>query len=277
MAGGSARPAESGALMSRFFRRARTLLSSLDDFPRVDVAITVFPHSDSSFLLGLPKGLSPEDYAKLGAEAIDWESPANAGVLHQYRLAEQSKFTGTIRYWARIADGELLFQSGFWVICHGDKDNLFEAIADYAGHGLAELATFTAKHELELIKESNYSMLWCAAILNFTTFSGWKNQSVETLDDPRGRFQMLTCKDALQVTWDALSELMLLDRARGMPQAQAEGPWSQPDTPAGWAKRFNMSWDALKLRLEDGTIRNKKLSPRSYQIHIDDVPYPKPA
>jgi hypothetical protein len=59
---------------------------------------------------------------------------------------------------------------------------------------------------------------------------------------------------------------------RGHAKAHVDGPWSEPDTPAGWSKRFKMSWDALKPRLQDGTIRNKKLSSKSYQIHIEDVP-----
>jgi len=51
-----------------------------------------------------------------------------------------------------------------------------------------------------------------------------------------------------------------------------DGPWSPPDSPASWAKRFGVSWDTLKRRFADGTIRHKKLTAKSYRIHLDDMP-----
>ncbi len=51
-----------------------------------------------------------------------------------------------------------------------------------------------------------------------------------------------------------------------------DGPWSQPDGPAQWAKKFNVSVSTIKRRFADGTIRNKKYSPKSYAVHIDDLP-----
>lgn len=56
------------------------------------------------------------------------------------------------------------------------------------------------------------------------------------------------------------------------PPPPSDGPWSPPDSPAGWAKRFKLSWDTLKRRFEDGSIRYKKLTSKSYRIHRDDMP-----
>ena len=52
----------------------------------------------------------------------------------------------------------------------------------------------------------------------------------------------------------------------------ADGPWSKADGPQQWAKKFGFSTDTLMRRFEDGTIRHKKLSSKSYRIHVDDVP-----
>jgi hypothetical protein len=54
--------------------------------------------------------------------------------------------------------------------------------------------------------------------------------------------------------------------------ATATPEWTRPDSPARWAKVFGFSTDTLKRRFEDGTIRNKKLSTKSYQIAVDDLP-----
>jgi hypothetical protein len=54
--------------------------------------------------------------------------------------------------------------------------------------------------------------------------------------------------------------------------AQSDGPWSKADGPQQWAKKFGFSPDTLRRRFEDGTIRHKRLSSKSYRIHVDDVP-----
>ena len=54
--------------------------------------------------------------------------------------------------------------------------------------------------------------------------------------------------------------------------AAGEGPWSRPDTPTRWGKVFGVSGDTMKRRFKDGSIRNKKLSDRNYQVHLDDLP-----
>ena len=55
-------------------------------------------------------------------------------------------------------------------------------------------------------------------------------------------------------------------------QPEDIGPLSEPDTPTRWAKRFGVSVDTIKRRFKDGTIRNKKLSDRSYQVDLRDIP-----
>ena len=48
--------------------------------------------------------------------------------------------------------------------------------------------------------------------------------------------------------------------------------WSVPKSPAEWSKLFKVSWDTLKKRFDNGSIRTTKLSTKSYRVHVDDVP-----
>lgn len=48
--------------------------------------------------------------------------------------------------------------------------------------------------------------------------------------------------------------------------------WSEPASPAEWAKRFNMSWDTLKARIKEGKIKAQKLTSKSYRIRRDHLP-----
>jgi hypothetical protein len=48
--------------------------------------------------------------------------------------------------------------------------------------------------------------------------------------------------------------------------------WSEADSPSRWAKRFGFSLDSLKRMAEAGTIRVKRLSTKSWQIAVDDLP-----
>jgi hypothetical protein len=50
------------------------------------------------------------------------------------------------------------------------------------------------------------------------------------------------------------------------------GPLSNPDTPARWAKKFQMSSKTFKRHVLRGKIRAKILSDRSYQIAVGDIP-----
>jgi hypothetical protein len=45
-----------------------------------------------------------------------------------------------------------------------------------------------------------------------------------------------------------------------------------PMPPSHWAGVFNCDVKTLKARIRDGSIRAKKLSPKSYQLAIDDLP-----
>ncbi|MCH9652594.1 MAG: hypothetical protein K0U86_08665 [Planctomycetes bacterium] len=48
--------------------------------------------------------------------------------------------------------------------------------------------------------------------------------------------------------------------------------YSAPKSPSEWKKLYQCSWDTLKKRFDEGSIRNKKLSLKSYRIHKDDLP-----
>lgn len=64
----------------------------------------------------------------------------------------------------------------------------------------------------------------------------------------------------------------VLPRASQRAIATRDDRWSRPNSPSQWAKVFGFSVDTLKRRAEDGTIRAKKLSPKSWCIHVDDLP-----
>ena len=50
------------------------------------------------------------------------------------------------------------------------------------------------------------------------------------------------------------------------------GPWSQADAPKCWGKVFGFSAATFIRRVKAGTIRAKKLSDKSYQVHLGDIP-----
>lgn len=52
----------------------------------------------------------------------------------------------------------------------------------------------------------------------------------------------------------------------------AKPKWSKPDSPSRWAKQFGISPKTFKKRVEEGKIRAKVLSDRSYQIAVSDLP-----
>jgi len=63
------------------------------------------------------------------------------------------------------------------------------------------------------------------------------------------------------------------DAGQREPVAPAAKPeWTPPNSPQHWAKLFDFSVDTLKRRFKDKTIRHKKLSSKSYQIAVDDLP-----
>ncbi len=60
--------------------------------------------------------------------------------------------------------------------------------------------------------------------------------------------------------------------AVGRAGADPNPEMTTPDSPGRWAKLFGFSANTLKRRFKDGAIRHKKLSSKSYQIAIDDLP-----
>lgn len=51
-----------------------------------------------------------------------------------------------------------------------------------------------------------------------------------------------------------------------------QNKWSAPDSPARWAKKFQVSPRTIKKYFSNQTIRNCKRSDRRYQVHLDDLP-----
>lgn len=54
--------------------------------------------------------------------------------------------------------------------------------------------------------------------------------------------------------------------------ASTAGSWSKPDGPAQWAKRFNVSPRTFTRMIKNKAIRVRKLSSKSYRVHVDDIP-----
>ena len=52
------------------------------------------------------------------------------------------------------------------------------------------------------------------------------------------------------------------------------GPWSQPDSPEQWAKRYRTTRKTLQDWFRAGTVRHKRLSPKAIMIHLNDLPDP---
>lgn len=48
--------------------------------------------------------------------------------------------------------------------------------------------------------------------------------------------------------------------------------YSRPRSPSEWEKIFDLSWRTIKRRIDSGKIRAKKISTKSYRIHVNDVP-----
>ena len=57
-----------------------------------------------------------------------------------------------------------------------------------------------------------------------------------------------------------------------MAKVPSNGPWSKPNGPAQWAKRFGVHVSTIKRRFEKQTIRNKQITTKSYIVHVDDLP-----
>lgn len=75
----------------------------------------------------------------------------------------------------------------------------------------------------------------------------------------------------LPVIDSAVESLVAWEEARRVSDADG-GKWSEPDLPGQWARRFRISLDTLTRWVKDGKIRVKKLSSKSWRIHVDDLP-----
>jgi hypothetical protein len=53
---------------------------------------------------------------------------------------------------------------------------------------------------------------------------------------------------------------------------QPPGGWSKPDSPTRWAGVFGESPKTFMRKVNQGKIRAKKLTSKSYQIAVDDLP-----
>ena len=95
------------------------------------------------------------------------------------------------------------------------------------------------------------------------------------------RLQILVDREAWAAADRRVAPLSVLEAAPAgplMPNADARGKspvepeWTTSDSPQRWAKLFGFSVDTLKRRFKDGKIKHKKLTSKSYQIAVDDLP-----
>ena len=59
------------------------------------------------------------------------------------------------------------------------------------------------------------------------------------------------------------------------PTPEGDPQWSRPDTPKRWATRFGFSERTMKRHFDENTVRNKRLSDRSYMVDQRDIPKPE--
>jgi hypothetical protein len=79
---------------------------------------------------------------------------------------------------------------------------------------------------------------------------------------------------------DRLPDLIAVGRAIGQAPASTNESnsatdqieWTRPDSPKCWAKLFGCSPSTFTRRCREAKIRHKKLSTKSYQVAIDDLP-----
>jgi hypothetical protein len=261
--------------MSKFFRRARAILAAFSEFPKVQLLAAVFPNQEKEFLFkravllpsfqpGDMQTLLPADWSDGFKQMYCELEPACAPMAISLYMAQYHLLTGTMSAGMVVQDGKFFKNAQFVWLCHGDEPDIFKTICNYCGRGIADSFGITSPDELMIIEQGSYGALWHCALANLLIASKWRNPSVQTLSDPIGRFELHVCDNALQATWDALTQLLMLDTS--------DGPWSEADSPSQWAKRFNMSRDTLMRRFDDGSIRCRKLSTKNYRIHVSDLP-----
>lgn len=68
---------------------------------------------------------------------------------------------------------------------------------------------------------------------------------------------------------------VLADKLAGVDDDDHPGMWSKAESPTEWGSLFGITSRAFVNRCKEGTIRHKKLSSKSYQVHVDDIPKTK--
>ena len=91
------------------------------------------------------------------------------------------------------------------------------------------------------------------------------------------RYYTLTEEDAA-ITCAKLAEVirgavMRQSERRGATPSEPQGcTWSKPDSPSRWAKVFKVSPATFIRYVTNGTIHAQKLSSKSYQVALPDIP-----
>jgi hypothetical protein len=125
-----------------------------------------------------------------------------------------------------------------------------------------------------------YYMNLCVLMESVCLTYGWEGLSgLAWLDGRPSPKQRPHCRvrDGIPVPAIAPDLLDAVERtARGLMEqlgtTEPSGRWSEPASPAMWAKWFRMSWDTLKVLIDTGKIRADKCSSKMYRIHLEDLP-----
>ena len=100
----------------------------------------------------------------------------------------------------------------------------------------------------------NAERLTFTAILHYGEYFGGPD-----LGDPHGRIEWwIGLQDRIRVFSSVL-------------QKTAKHAYSPPQKPQFWASRFDLSWDTVKRRIADGSIRAISENEKAVRIHLDDV------
>ncbi len=105
----------------------------------------------------------------------------------------------------------------------------------------------------------------------FMTDDTWPKRSWPAVRKAIRGFPMFDAK-ALALRIKAERQRCLTRWAVPTKEKGQDGPWSQSDTPSRWAKRFKISSRTFVRYVRDGKIRARKLSNKSYQVHLACLP-----
>ena len=151
-----------------------------------------------------------------------------------------------------------------------DNSTTFHAAAIYgvfevlkAACVLTEMGDLWPEDGLQKWVESRWKLKWDDHLCHFLSLQGWM-MDLDKLPDMNAE----GVAKEIQLEWAAAKKWAAADLAKTGSKAE----WSSADTPARWARVFQVSAKTFKRRVEDGKIRAKKLSDRSYQIDARDLP-----